>query len=202
MNQLHHERIDKGIERPRYEHKPILPQPETGHPSIPVGLDPKEVLDRYLTEATTSQIATEYGISRKCLVRWLRDVVPDAWNQVQIIRALCRKDDADEGLAIASDALSLARAREMLKSGQWDLERLDAKNYGQKQEVTHELGESFTAALLAISRRRAVEKTVESLPDSVVMSNSTPKLINGLADPSTDAPDLSTTIPLRTEKDF
>jgi len=138
MNQLHHERIDKGMARgPRNKHKPPAKRSETGHPSIPAGLQADQVLERYLTETTTSQIAQEYGVSRKCLIRWLRDVAPDKWKQVQIVRALCRKDDGDEGIEVACDALSLARAREQLKSGQWDLERLDSANYGVKQEVTH-----------------------------------------------------------------
>jgi hypothetical protein len=39
----------------------------------------------------------------------------------------------------ASDPLSLARARESLRSAQWELERLFSRLYGQKQEVTHNL---------------------------------------------------------------
>ena len=134
-----HIRIDEGIKRgPRYKHKPpkhpgVMSQ---GLTQIPEDLNPDTVLERYLTEETTSQIAVEYGISRKTLVRWLIKERPEQWKQVQIVRALCRKEQGNEGIEYACDALSLARAREMLRSGQWDLERLDSNNYGQKQEVT------------------------------------------------------------------
>src|SRR3990167_5343168 len=145
MDQYHHQRIDKGVERgPRNKHRPPAKKGETGHPSIPEGLDPQAVLDRYLTESTTSQIAQEFGISRKTLIRWIRDVAPDQWKKVQVVRALCRKDDGDEGIEAACDALSLARAREQLKSGQWDLERLDSSNYGPKQELTVQIDHRIT----------------------------------------------------------
>ena len=134
-----HVRIDEGIKRgPRKpQDKPRRsPKPDLGTWVIPEGLTPQTVLERYWTEESTSQIAGQYGLSRKALVRWLREQCPIEWKQVQIARALCRKDDGDEGLEVACDALSLARAREQLKSAQWDLERLDHTNYGMKQEVT------------------------------------------------------------------
>ena len=134
-----HVRIDEGVKRgprKRKEATTRSPKADLGSWVIPPELSPDAVLERYMSESTTSQIAAEYGLSRKALVRWLRETRPEQWKQTQVIRALCRKEDADEGLESACDALSLACAREQLKSGQWDLERLDSKNYGQKQEVT------------------------------------------------------------------
>jgi len=104
---------------------------------IPKDLDPRVVLDKYLTEQTTSQIASSFGVTRKALVGWLREQLPNEWKQVQVVRALTRKDDGNDGFETAEDALSLARAREMVKSAQWDLERLDAPTFGFKQEITH-----------------------------------------------------------------
>src|SRR3990167_8930683 len=171
MDQYHHQRIDKGVERgPRNKHRPPAKKGETGHPSIPEGLDPQAVLDRYLTESTTSQIAQEFGISRKTLIRWIRDVAPDQWKKVQVVRALCRKDDGDEGIEAACDALSLARAREQLKSGQWDLERLDRQNYGVKQEVTHTLKPEFNVILKP--QERVIEgENVGNSGDKQVLEN-------------------------------
>jgi transposase-like protein len=137
MNEHHYQRIDKGIRRTR-KSVPRRRDPETNAlQAIPEGLQASEVLNRYLSDATTSEIAREYGVSRKSLTAWLRQTAPEAWKQALIIRAHSRKDDADEQIERAEDPLSLARAREMLKSGQWDLERLDAANYAQKQEVAH-----------------------------------------------------------------
>ena len=45
---------------------------------------------------------------------------------------LCFEDELDS----ATDALSLARAREQLRGAQWELERVLNRIYAQKQEVT------------------------------------------------------------------
>lgn len=122
-------RIDKGIKRgPRIRNgKPTNPSDpaDLGTWQIPANLDPDEVLQRYLTDSTTSQIAKQYGLSRKALTSWLRKQRPAQWRQAQILRALCTKEDAETGLATAPDALSLARARELLRAGQWELQCLD-----------------------------------------------------------------------------
>ena len=47
-------------------------------------------------------------------------------------RALLRKEEADRILSIATDPLELARGREMLKSAQWDLERICRRVFGQE----------------------------------------------------------------------
>ena len=137
-----HIRIDEGIKRGpkrKYQHKPKSPIADLGTWKIPADLDPDEVCAEYLAAASTSSIAARYGLSRKALVAWLREVRPDAWKRVQVLRALIRKEDADESLENASDALSLARARELLRSGQWDLERLDSSNYGQQIQQVIEI---------------------------------------------------------------
>ena len=142
--------MDKGQPRKRngIPTKPSA-KADLGTWQIPPDLDPKAVIEQYLTEATTSHIARKYGISRKAMVKWLRETVPAEWKQAQIVRAFCRKDDADESLEAAADPLSLARARELLRSGQWDLERLDAANYGPKQEITHQVTPIFSVTLLS-----------------------------------------------------
>src|SRR6185436_1342885 len=132
---MEHVRIDRGIKRKT--RKGIVTKPsakqDLGSWQIPPDLDPKEVIELYMTESTTSRIAERYGVSRKALTKWLRLTVPKEWKQAQIIRALARKEDADEGLEDAVDALSLAKARELLRSAQFDLEHLD-EDFRPKQE--------------------------------------------------------------------
>lgn len=140
-------RIDKGIkkgprtaqdalrqaqERRASKHRRV---PDLGSWVIPEGLDPKEVIELYLTETTTSHIGQKYGISRKALVSWLRQVAPDEWREAQVLRALCRKDDSDDDMDAACDPFALARARERLRSAQFDLERLDSATWGQKTQL-------------------------------------------------------------------
>ena len=168
-----HVRIDEGIKRgPKVQRRPgpgkLRRNPETGKvQAIPDGLDYKEVLARYLSEDTTSQIAQSYGVTRKSLVAWLRQVAPKEWKQVQIIRAHDRKEVGNEEIETAEDALSLARARELVRSAQWDLAALD-DDYKPKQEVTvtHEgLGDRLRRA-----RERVIEaEPVANLPNAAVL---------------------------------
>ena len=138
-----HIRIDEGIKRGpknKYKHTPPSKTPDDSlREAIPADLDPDRVLDLYLSSPRTSQIAAELGIRRSTLTWWMRKVRPEQWKQVQVLRALMKKESADEGLEDAKDALSLARARELLKSGQWDLERLDSGTFGVKVEQTIEI---------------------------------------------------------------
>ena len=164
-----HVRIDEGVKRGPRNQRISTPRKRAPNgqilKAIPEGLDPYEVLDRYLRADTTSSIAAEYGCSRKTLVAWLREKAPEAWKHVQIIRALEKKEVGDEMIEGSEDALSLARARELLKSGQWDLERLDSNNYGQKQEVTVSVQPVLTII--------AVRQDVASLPNAAVLQGNT-----------------------------
>src|SRR3990167_6320543 len=170
MDQYHHQRIDKGIERNNLSSPGRTPAADLGSWVIPEGLNPHKVLERYLAEPTTSQIASEYGLSRKALTKWLRTTIPIEWKEAQVLRALYRKDLGDEGLETANDPLSLARAREQLKSAQWDLERLDSQNYGVKQEVTHTLKPEFNVILKP--QERIIEgENVGNSGDKQVLEN-------------------------------
>src|SRR5690348_1278214 len=79
-------------------------------------VDPGGVLARYLGEEKTADIASDYGVTGSQLTRWLRTVAEEQWKDVQVEKALRRKDKADNMLETAKDHLELARAREMLKS--------------------------------------------------------------------------------------
>lgn len=136
-----HLRIDSGVKRgPKVQRRPgpgkLRRSTETGKvQAIPPGLDPDAVLARYLTDETTSRIAESFGISRKSLVAWLRAQRPKAWREVQLTRAHDRHDFGNDGLETAADALSLARARELVRSAHLDLAALDP-DYRPKAELT------------------------------------------------------------------
>lgn len=154
-----HVRIDEGVKRgprpPSNPHQAPAKRPDGQSSTIPAGLDPDHVLELYLTAETTSEIAAQLGVRRHTLVRWLRAQRPEQWKQVQAVRAMCRKDDGENGVAVACDALSLARARELLRAGQWELERLD-RDYAPQQHITLELTGDLGERLM-----RARERTVE-----------------------------------------
>lgn len=93
--------------------------------------DPKDVLNRVLQEESTKDIAASYGVTRSALNQWLLTHAEADWKAAQVIRASKRKEEAEEALETADDALSLARAREKLRAAQWDLERVCRRIYGQ-----------------------------------------------------------------------
>lgn len=93
--------------------------------------DVGDVLTRVLNEESTKDIARSFGVTRSALNQWLLANAEGDWKTVQIIRAHKRKDEAEDEIETAPDALSLARAREKLKAAQWDLERVCRRIYGQ-----------------------------------------------------------------------
>ena len=52
-------------------------------------------------------------------------------SDAQVIKAMKRKEDAEDLMERADNALDLTRAREQLRSAQWDLERVCRRIYGQ-----------------------------------------------------------------------
>lgn len=103
---------------------------------IPKDLLPSEVIDRYLSDERTADIAASYGVHRSRLNQWLLEYAESHWRNAQVARAVTAKEQAQDDLATASDPLSLARAREQLRAAQWDLERLFSRLFGPKQELT------------------------------------------------------------------
>jgi hypothetical protein len=137
-----HVRIDDGIRKgPRKPGTSIKTRDRSiavsGGNSIPPDLDPAQVLMRYLGDERTADIAASYNVTRPALNRWLLDHAEQDWRNAQIARAISRKERAEDELDEAADPLTLARAREKLRSAQWELERLFNRMFGQKQEITH-----------------------------------------------------------------
>jgi predicted DNA-binding protein YlxM (UPF0122 family) len=119
---------------------------DSSGPKLPAlrGADPKQVLQRYLSDESTKDIAASYNVTRQALGQFLLKHAEADWKDAQVARAIARKEQADDDLdAIGSKiatadkeerdrlTLSLAHARERLRSAQWDLERVCRRIYGQ-----------------------------------------------------------------------
>ena len=113
--------------------------------------DPKAILQRYLSDESTKDIAASYGITRQALGQFLLKHAEEEWKDAQVARALARKEQAEDEIERAGDALSLARARELLRAAQWDLERVCRRIYGQDAPV------SAQAVQVVINLRREAE---------------------------------------------
>lgn len=129
---LKHSRLPR-----KYEPKDAAKPEKTKYHGDLAGTDPKVLLARYLTDESTKDIAASYKVTRQALCAYLVRHAEEAWKDAQVARALARKEKAEDDLEVAADPLALARARELLKAAQWDLERTCRRIYGEdKQSVT------------------------------------------------------------------
>ena len=140
-----HIRIDEGIKRgPRLKPPAKAPRKAVERPGkLEQGklanLNVQPILERYIAGATSTEIAKDLGVTRQGLAWWMRKHAEEDWKEAQVIQAVERKEKAESELESATDALSLARGREQLRSAQWDLERVCSRIFGVKQEVTVEI---------------------------------------------------------------
>lgn len=106
--------------------------------------DPKAILERYLSDESTKQIAASFGVTRQALGKYLLAVAETEWKEAQVARAISRKESAEDDLDEIKDkiatadkeerdrlTLTVSLARERLKAAQWDLERVCRRIYGQ-----------------------------------------------------------------------
>lgn len=128
----------------------------------------QQVLERYINGEQVADMAPQYGVSDVTIYALLLREHEDDWKEVQKARALARKERAEEKCRTAPDVLSLARAREELRSAQWELERLLRRLYGQDQQV-----QNGAAVSINITLRR------ENATDERVVSSTEPQIIGG-----------------------
>jgi predicted DNA-binding protein YlxM (UPF0122 family) len=135
--------------------------------------DPKLILQRYLSDESTKDIAKSYGVTRQALGQHLLKHAEAEWKEAQVARAISRKESAEDALDEISAkiegadkeerdrlTLTVSLARERLKAAQWDLERVCRRIYGQ--DVTpDQLGRvSITLNIGGESATNAVQQAV------------------------------------------
>ena len=109
-----------------------------------------QVMDRYMLGEQVADMAMEYETSDVTIYALLLREHEVEWKEAQCARALAKKErlekdvmEARAAMRGAPDALSLARERDrakaseiLLRSAQWELERLLKRLYGQDQTIT------------------------------------------------------------------
>jgi len=157
--------LNKHSRPPRKQKLAILPKvPQTiDSKALEVlkGKDPVEILERYMSDESTGDIAGFYGITRQALSQYMLRHAEDAWKEVQAARAIARKEAAEDEIETAQDPLQLAKAREKLKAAQWDLERICRRIYGQD----HNLNVNLNFSDLGDRLRRARERVIDVTPE-------------------------------------
>ena len=165
MDQFHHQRIDKGIERSKYQVPKLAESIKRPLKSLPAERRAEiaqEVLSRYIQGEQIAEMAPEYETSDVTIYALLLKDHQSEWVDIQTARALARYERHQQELVTAPDPLSLARARELVRSAQWELERLLNRLYGAKQEVTHTIKPEFTVVLKPQLEHIGVMSTVNT----------------------------------------
>ena len=127
-------------------------------------VDPKAVLDRYLAEENSDSIAKSYGVTRAALSLFMLKNAEAEWKDAQLTKALIRKERAEDLMEKADNALDLTRAREQLRSAQWELERVCRRIYGQDAPTAAQ------AVQINISLRRDADSPRQD-PDIAVVDH-------------------------------
>ena len=153
----------------KYEPKAVASPGRVEHYGNLSGVDPDDLLKRYLSDESTKDIAATYDVTRKALGRYLLRHAEDAWKEVQVARAIARKEAAEDALEVAADPLALAKARELLKAAQWDLERTCRRIYGEDKQTVQ-----VVTPILNITIHGAEEPALAqvSLPPAQVVADS------------------------------
>ena len=168
-----HKRIDAGIKRGKRQKMPIaanrISQDRSAVPGegVIANISTERVIARLIAGETSTQIAASYGVTRQGLGWFMRNNSEEDWRQALVIQAFERKEKADEELDLIRDPLSLARAREQLRSAQWDLERLLTKFFGVKQEVTGKDGGPLQVQIVRFGQTIEGQSSVVSTPQEV-----------------------------------
>lgn len=157
---LKHSRMPRKYEKKAQPQTALVKQASTSIAKL-AGENPMTILQRYLSDESTSVIAADYGVTRQALGQYLLRHAEEDWKEAQVARAIARKEKAEDGIESANDPLELAKARELLKAAQWDLERVCKRIYGQDQNinvnVTVDRGERL---------RRAWERVIDVEPNA------------------------------------
>ena len=156
---LKHSRLPRKYER-REVVKSDNPKPPVLANGL-VGQDPKSILLRYLSDESTEVIAKDYGVTRQALGQFLLRHAEEDWKEAQVARAIARKEKAEDDIENAKDPLELAKARELLKAAQWDLERVCRRIYGQDHNFNLTLNIGDLGDRLRRARERVIDITAE-----------------------------------------
>jgi hypothetical protein len=132
------------------------------------------VLGQSLQDRKLREIASDLGIAKTSLSQALLKYAEDDWKEVQVAKAWTQVEQAEDDLETAADMLAVQRARERLKSAQWQLERLHRRLFGQ--EAPNQLGQGTVQINIGINRNtprvvddaQVIDVQVEGSPPSAV----------------------------------
>lgn len=95
----------------------------------------KNAIARYLDGERLQEVADGYGLSLPRLYAYLLEHQEIDWKTAQVGVAIDRLERAKADLETAQSMQDIARARELAKLAQWDLERVCRRVYGTDPPV-------------------------------------------------------------------
>lgn len=146
-------------------------------------VNPLAVVQRYLGGEKIKDMASQYRVNKISLYHFLLRHCPEEWMAAQKAKAFAMKEQGEELIVDAEDPLELGKGREQLRAGQWDLERVDRKNYGRDEQININLSIDRGERL-----RRAWER-VGQVIEGEVSSAPSPQLPRGRANDLAELPD-------------
>jgi PP-loop superfamily ATP-utilizing enzyme len=103
-------------------------------------IDPEPFLAKLCEGRSTTEIAKELGVSHQAIQAWMLRETGERYHEAITAALVHRVAEADQELKEAQDAVAIARARERARFARMDLERRRPGLYGQRTQVTHEVG--------------------------------------------------------------
>lgn len=132
------------------------------------GVDPNIIMQRVAEGELLRDIAKDYGVSRTAVSMHItRHGNSEAWKVVREQSIAARLEGAIAETDEATDVVTLARARDKAKLWMWRAERELPHLYGQRQQITHDIGPDL-GDLLRDARKRVSQPVIDITPiDSV-----------------------------------
>src|SRR5215216_3698641 len=90
-----------------------------------------EILEKYRAGQEIKALAPTYALSHTSVYELLIKTREEDYRAAQSARALARLETARSDLEKATDPIQMNRAEKLIKTYQWELERLARRLYGQ-----------------------------------------------------------------------
>lgn len=118
------------------------------------------ILNRIGNGEMAVSIAKQYGCSKQALHQRLKQ-----FPEYKEIREIGMEVQLEEGMAniLACEDLDSVRVREVQQRRlEWRAEREFPHRWGAKQEVTHQVGESFAQLLESVAQRKRTTNSIDA----------------------------------------
>ena len=92
-----------------------------------------EILDKYRAGQEIKTLAPTYGLSHTSAYELLLKTREEDYRAAQAARSLARLETARNDLEKAVDPIQISRAEKLVRTYQWELERVARRLYGQSE---------------------------------------------------------------------